>query len=190
MGGEELVEVVDREDEAVGRAPLRACLREGLLHRAVAVLVVRPDGTLLLQRRSVRDLWHPGRWTLSCTGHVKAGETYLQAAKRELGEELGISARVTPVAKLLLPRIRSRGLIEWEHVSLFVSSSGAEPTPDPVELEEVRPLKADEVKKMMRGRRLTPDAKILLASYFGPNRGPLSSRPPRRGRRPLSRAKR
>lgn len=40
-----------------------------------------------------KDTW-PGAWDSSCSGHVDSGEDYDAAARRELGEELGITAPV------------------------------------------------------------------------------------------------
>lgn len=166
MAAAETLDVVDLADRSVGAASLKDCLEKGLLHRAVAVVVVRSSGTLLLQRRSVKDVWHPGRWTLSTTGHVRAGETYRHAAVRELSEELGIRARVRLLSKLLLPKVRSRGLIEWEHVSLFLCRSDQEAVVDTKELAEARALSVRKVHRMLFGRKLTPDAKLLLLEYF------------------------
>ncbi|HME18517.1 MAG TPA: NUDIX domain-containing protein, partial [Nitrososphaerales archaeon] len=109
----------------MGTATLERCLRDGLRHRAVAVLVSRSDGKVLIQVRSKNDHWQPGRWTLSCTGHVGAGESYGHAATRELAEELGLKSPVIPVGKLFLPEVRSRGSIESEVVSLFATKSDA-----------------------------------------------------------------
>ena len=183
MGKDEAVDLVDREDRRVGTATLERCLREGLLHRAVAVLVIRSDGKVLIQVRSRKDHWQPGRWTLSCTGHVKAGEGYEHAARRELAEELGIKADVTPVTKLRLPRVRGRGSVEWEVVSLFTSRTDEPPSIDPVELDGVHALSPGELDELMDGRRLTPDAKIMLRAYRALIQGRPSSRPSRRGRR-------
>ena len=80
----EELDLVDEEDRVVGSATIEECLVKGILHRAVAVLVIRRDGRFVLQQRSKSDLWQPGLWTLSCTGHVKGGETYASAASREL----------------------------------------------------------------------------------------------------------
>jgi len=160
----ELVDVVDSGDRVIGTASLRECLREGLLHRAVAVLVVRSDGRLVLQQRSRNDRWHPGRWTLSCTGHVKAGEDYRSAAKRELSEELGLRLGLTRLVKVLLPRIRSRGLVEWEFVTAFACWTDLPVIIDPKELERAEPVSERNLARMMKGRALTPDAKILLRS--------------------------
>jgi isopentenyl-diphosphate delta-isomerase len=166
MAGAELLDVVDEEDRPIRKASVKSCVEEGLLHRAVAVIIRRSNGKLLLQRRSTRDLWHPGRWTLSCTGHVRSGETYLRAGRRELYEELGMKAQLKMLCRLLLPKVRSRGLTEWEQVALFASLTDKRAVTDPVELEEVRELSVQEVRRMLSGRKLTPDAKILLSKYF------------------------
>ncbi len=166
MPGSEMVDIVDELDRPVMEATLRSCLERGLLHRAVAVLVSRSGGEILLQRRSRYDNWHPGMWTLSCTGHVRSGETYLMAARRELNEELGLVSPITRLTKLLLPAIKSRGLVEREYVTLFAAVTDQEVTIDPVELDSVEAFTPRALEKMMARRSLTPDAKLLLVEYL------------------------
>jgi len=87
---DEVFDVVDAQDRVVGREFRGEIHRRGLLHRAVHLFWLRPDGRLCLQRRSFAKDNCPGQLSSSCAGHVDSGETYLQAAVRELGEELGI----------------------------------------------------------------------------------------------------
>jgi isopentenyl-diphosphate delta-isomerase len=172
LPADEEVDIVDEEDHLAGTATLGECLRKGLLHRAVAVLVLRTSGRILLQQRSKRDLWHPGLWTLSCTGHVKRGESYRAAARRELYEELGLRSPMKDFVRLLLPPFQSGGLIERERVSLFVSKTDLPATIDPIELESVVDVSPSQLRRMLSGPRLTPDAKILLEVFLksGPRR--------------------
>lgn len=158
----ELVDLVDADDRDTGTATLEQCLRDGLLHRAVAVLVFRKDGRLVLQQRALNDLWHPGRWTLSCTGHVKAGESYAAAARRELAEELGLRAILRPLAKFRVPKVRSRGLVELEIVCVFTCRTDLLMRIDKKELERAIPVSESALRLMLKGRALTPDAKFLL----------------------------
>ena len=166
MPGEEVVDLVDVRDSVVGSATLGRCLEESLLHRAVAVLVVRSNGNFVLQQRSRRDLWHPGLWTISCTGHVKKGEGYPAAAARELKEELGISGRLEPVKKYRLPPYTENGLTELEWVSLFLCKSDSPCAVDPVELEGVKDVTKGELLKMIGNGPLTPDARLILADFL------------------------
>lgn len=91
---DEIFDVVDGRDVVVGREFRREIHRRGLLHRAIHIFWLRGDGQLCLQRRSYAKDNCPGLLSSSCAGHVDAGEDYLTAAVRELGEELGI--RVDP----------------------------------------------------------------------------------------------
>ncbi len=166
MAREEAVDLVDDRDRVVGASTLRECLDRGLLHRAVAVVVSRKDGRVILQQRSRRDAWHPGMWTLSCTGHVKKGESYADAAKRELEEEIGVKADLTMVKKYLLPPMKEGGLTEREWVTLFSATSQARTTADPVELEGVGEFTREEVRKMLDGGSMTPDAVILMTEFL------------------------
>ena len=54
------------------------------------VLVYNQENKIFLQRRSNAKQLFPGRWDLSATGHVQAGESREEAAIRELEEELGL----------------------------------------------------------------------------------------------------
>ena len=166
MAREERVDLVDARDRVVGSATLAECVDRGLLHRAVAVVITRRDGRVILQQRSKRDAWHPGRWTLSCTGHVRKGESYEDAASRELKEEIGIRAGLSAVKRCLLPPMRDRGMTEREWVALFEATSDALVKIDPVELEGVKEFTEEELGDMLDGGALTPDAVILLTEYL------------------------
>jgi isopentenyl-diphosphate Delta-isomerase len=163
---EELVDLVDESDRVVGAASVRNCLEGGLLHRAVAVLVIRSDGRFILQQRSKKDRWQPGLWTLSSTGHVKSGETYESAAARELQEELGIGARLSKLSKYLLPPISNGGLTEREWVTLFSGTSDSPVSVDPIELQRAEEFDLAGARKMIREGSITPDAAYLLEEYF------------------------
>jgi isopentenyldiphosphate isomerase len=89
---DELVDVVDDDDNVIGTVTRREMRAGRLLHRSVGIAVMSGDGRLLVHRRSLdKDVW-PGWWDIAAGGVVLSGETYEQAARRELAEELGIAA--------------------------------------------------------------------------------------------------
>lgn len=95
---EELFIVVDKNDTILEYRTRRECHRNKLLiHRAVGVAIFNKQGNILLQKRSATKDLQPGYWAISSAGHVSKGETYEQAAKRELVEELGISIPLTHI---------------------------------------------------------------------------------------------
>ncbi|MBN1122504.1 MAG: NUDIX domain-containing protein [Anaerolineae bacterium] len=59
--------------------------------RIAAAVVQRTDGKVLLLKRAATHTTYPGKWCF-VTGYVEAGEQPGEAAIRELGEELGVSA--------------------------------------------------------------------------------------------------
>lgn len=90
----EYFDVVDEKDKIIGRATREECHKKGLLHRGIFVLVINSKGQILLQKRSMKKDTRPGYWTTSVSGHVDSGETYEEAAKREMHEEIGIQANI------------------------------------------------------------------------------------------------
>ncbi len=100
---DELFDVVDADDRVIRQAPRREVHAKNWLHRAVHVIVHDTHGQVFIQKRSREKDTFPGCWASSCPGHVDAGEDYLLAARRELGEELGyfeISLPLRPLVKL------------------------------------------------------------------------------------------
>jgi isopentenyldiphosphate isomerase len=94
---EELVALVDEHGEIVGSAPRSVVRRDNLRHSATAVLVRDPSGRIYVHRRSDAKDWAPGHWDAAAGGVIAVGEEPSESARRELGEELGITG-VTLVA--------------------------------------------------------------------------------------------
>lgn len=88
---DEIFDIVDEADRVIGALPRAEVHRRRLRHRAVHIFWLRADGLICLQRRSYAKDNCPGLLSTSCAGHVDSGEGYLQAAVRELREEVGVS---------------------------------------------------------------------------------------------------
>ena len=101
----------------------------------VLAAVIRADGRYLLCRRP-RHKRHGGCWEFP-GGKLEPGETLLDAAKRELREELGLE--VTSVGEPLLCRRDGDSPFVIEFVPVDVQGA-----PRPLEHEEVRWVGADE----------------------------------------------
>ena len=54
------------------------------------IVVMNSDDHILLQQRAWDKDSEPGKWDTSSAGHVDPGEVPLEAAERELTEELGL----------------------------------------------------------------------------------------------------
>jgi isopentenyldiphosphate isomerase len=87
---DELLDVVNDDDEVIGVERRGDIHAQGLMHRAVHILLFNSRGELFLQKRSLSKDEQPGKWDSSAAGHVDTGEDYLDCACREIGEELGV----------------------------------------------------------------------------------------------------
>jgi isopentenyl-diphosphate delta-isomerase len=119
----EYFDVVDENDIAVDSQPGRECVNRGLLHRAILVFLINDRREVYLQKRARDVLFYPGHWSASVTGHVSSGETYLEAAKREVKEELGIDCELRELGKFLTPKWKIRDMTEWEFITVFKGSA-------------------------------------------------------------------
>lgn len=72
--------------------------RAGEWHRSVHVWLADEAGSLLVQQRSEHKDTFPGRWDVSCAGHVSAGAAPLETAAQELFEELGLEVGLQALA--------------------------------------------------------------------------------------------
>ncbi|CAG9464211.1 unnamed protein product [Pedinophyceae sp. YPF-701] len=140
----EWLDVVNEKNEVVGKELRGKCHKEGILHRAVHVFLFRKDGSLLIQRRSARKKLAPTCWDLSAAEHLSVGESYLEAARRGLQEELGVSVDLASIEVLDEPHERRLqvpeiGVDDHEMVqAVAVRGYEGDVTPDFVEVSEVR----------------------------------------------------
>lgn len=66
---------------------------DGEFHRTAHVWVINDNNELLLQKRSASKKSHRNCWDISGAGHIRAGESIIDGAIRELKEELGVEAQ-------------------------------------------------------------------------------------------------
>lgn len=97
---DELLDIVNDDDAVIAQEMRSIVHRRGLQHRGVHVFLVTPLGKLLVQQRGQQQEAFPLALDGSVSEHVKASETYRQAAHRGLVEELGIKVvHIHPLVK-------------------------------------------------------------------------------------------
>lgn len=146
------VQIVDDEDNVVGSGAVTEVRAKGLRHRIARVMVKDPAGRILLQKRADHMRTFPGRWDTSAAGHVDLGEDYTQAAKREMFEEIGLSA----ASLREIDYYRSENKYEQLDIRRFnktfeiTISPETVLKPDPAEVSETRWFTKQQLKDMVR----------------------------------------
>ncbi len=140
----EIFDVVDENDVPVGTATRAEVHSKKLIHRAVHVFVLNRNGDLYLQKRSRLKDMNPGVWDCSISGHLDAGEDYLQAAVRELGEEIGITAKAEDLE--LIATAKPSVETGWEHVHVFLTRHNGAVNFPAAEIESMMPFPIPEIK--------------------------------------------
>ena len=87
----ERIDIYDNLGQKSGKSEAKdEAHRKALLHRGVCVWIMNSKREILLQTRSSHVMF-PDMLDISFSGHIRAGETPLEAVKREGCEELGIN---------------------------------------------------------------------------------------------------
>ncbi len=87
-----LIQITDERDIPLRGGTMDEAQLEGLWHRVTGVMVKDSRrGLYLLQKIAPNPYYNGGKWNLSSTGHVDEGESYEDAAIRELTEEMGVT---------------------------------------------------------------------------------------------------
>ncbi len=139
--------LVDERDNQIGTGAKIAVHQSGELHRAFSIFVFDTQGRLLLQRRADHKYHSAGLWTNTCCSHPRPGESVEEAARRRLGEEMGMECGLEEIFAFIYNARLENGLIEHEYDHVLVGHCDAAPSPDPDEVGEWRWADLDELEQ-------------------------------------------
>lgn len=150
----EIFDIVDEDDRIIDQASRdQVHGNPSLIHRVVHILVFNSQNELYLQKRAMNKDVQPGKWDTSVGGHVDKGESYRDAAVRELEEELGI----TGAHLKSLYKYRLRNDYESEYVSSYHCVWDGAIKINVDEIEEGRFWRLDEIAEKMDSGIFTPN---------------------------------
>ncbi|MER5180153.1 NUDIX domain-containing protein [Streptomyces sp. NPDC002896] len=157
----ELVERVDEQDRVVGVVERGEAIERQWLHRVATTVCRDPEGRILVHRRQEDVSRFPGQYNWLIGGAAGVGESYEEAAARELAEELGVQASVRFVFKLLC-----RGAISpyWLGVHEAVVTEAI--VPDPSEIAWHGWVSEGELQDALQRLTFVPDGADALRRYL------------------------
>lgn len=100
MNSQEIVDIVDNNNQIIGSITKDKAIQQGHYTRVVFIVLLNSKNELFLQQRKATKKTYPLYWSGSAAGHVQSGESYLDAAHRELQEELGVDTKLKEVGML------------------------------------------------------------------------------------------
>ncbi|HJQ08370.1 MAG TPA: NUDIX domain-containing protein [Candidatus Saccharimonadales bacterium] len=145
------VVIVNEQDQVVGSAALGEAWKKGLIHRIALVIVEDSQGRILLHKRAPTMQLYAGRWD-TVGGHVDVTPDYLQTAKLELEEEVGIiDVTLREVARIFSDDPYDNGVRARRFITIYHAYSDKTPTHmGKDEVVAVRWFTKDEVAAMVR----------------------------------------
>lgn len=165
-GSTEQVEVV-AADGTVERVVSRAEMRSGTLrHRVAMVAILHPGRNEILvhQRADWKDIW-PSRWDLAFGGVVGVGESWEDAAVRELSEETGLAIEPGDLVSLGPASVYDDNDVSELSRAWFVRSDGPFSFVDH-EVQRTRWLPLGELDAWIAEHSVCPDTVALLFPHL------------------------
>ena len=159
---DEYFDVIDESGKIIGKAKRSECHSDrSLAHRTVHVLVFNSRGELFLQKRSLHKDIQPGKWDTSIGGHLDLGETFDQAVRREMKEELGIDAPVEHIYDYWMC-----SEVETEYVRTYICTYDGAIEFNPDEIDDGRFWSRADIEEEMGTGTFTPNFEQEYQKYL------------------------
>ncbi|MBI4983091.1 NUDIX domain-containing protein [Candidatus Woesearchaeota archaeon] len=166
---DEWIDIVNDQDQVIGRTRRSICHQKRLLHRRVAVLIFRDNSLTdtLIQRRSKHKDIAPGKLA-HLEGHVRSGENYFQAALREIKEEMLQHLKLSQYPRLK-KLFKFKSALDNDNVFITVYRMVL-PGPFHSQPEEVTNYRFVNIHKLIKDiklhpRRYTGTCRLLFLQY-------------------------
>ncbi|MDI6826747.1 MAG: NUDIX domain-containing protein [Candidatus Aenigmarchaeota archaeon] len=153
----EIFDVVDEDDNVIGKATRKEVHDKKLIHRSVMFFILDKKGRVFVtQRTKTKDMF-PEYWSVTFGGHVDAGESYDDAVVREAREEAKIEGK-----PIFLRSFKKRIPEEKENSRVYAFVTDKMPKIDKEELKQGKFMTIEEIYDLLKNERFLPETKGLL----------------------------
>lgn len=125
--------------------------------KSAVILVFNQEGELALQLRAAHDDSYPSHWDFSAAGGIDNGEDPLEAAHRELKEEIGIEGELEFLGEELY-----QDEVAQDRLFVYKTTYDGVFEIDPREVAEVKFFSLEQIDTMLAsGEKIHPEFSML-----------------------------
>lgn len=170
MQSQEILDVVDDDDVVIGTMTRKESKTNGKKYRVVRIMIGDGQGNYLIQKRVSTKDTYPNCWDNSAAGHVDAGETYDNAAIREMDEEIGLKGvELKEVLHYYSETVSPSGQTLNRFTKLYIATVARDTyfSLQESEVSEVKWATLEEIRKLVEDSNLVTDGlKQVYERYF------------------------
>ena len=142
----EYLDILDINGNKIGVKERGQAKKDKDIIKIVYLWIINEKNEILLQKRALNKKSNPGKWDCAVAGHILAGETSIDAIKREAKEELNLDIDVNSL-KLIYSGKGNDGKIQFHDVFLLMSNVDIKEIK--IQEEEVESVKYFDFKKLL-----------------------------------------
>lgn len=157
-------DIYDINRQKTGKTMTRGtAIEPGDYHLVVSVCVFNNKNEMLIQQRQVDKHGWPNKWDITAAGSATLGETSLQAATRELFEEVGLNGNFQSSRPILSVNF-SRGFQDYYCLIQEVDITSL--TLQQEEVQAVKWASRETIMQMIDSNEFIPYYKSLINALF------------------------
>jgi len=163
----EIIAIVNKNDEVIGKATRKEAHSKGLLHRESYTYLINSKKQVLLHKRLDNHLWDH-----SSAGHFPVEQDYKEGALREFEEELGIKLNAIELKEIAKEK-RITIKKDRKNDRFFKLFLVKKDIPiknfkiDKEEVEKIHYFDINKLKKMLSTpKKMTGSSKYLIEKYI------------------------
>ncbi len=163
---DEILDLVDENDQIIGSMERGEVYKNNLNNfRVINCFIKNSEGKIWIPKRQLNKRMFPDCLDVSCGGHVSSGESYEEAFRKEMREELNIDIDKTPykILGICTPKI--------DRVSAFMTvyeiSQDDTPQYNPEDFQSYEWIEPTEIlSRIKNGSKSKDDLPILVKKFY------------------------
>ena len=157
----EIIDIVDENDNIIGKAPREEVRQKILLHRCAMVFVFNSNEEIFVHLRTPTKKIYPSYYDMACGGGMGPGERYETAAYRESSEELGLKNQKLE----FLFKARHKSALENSFVSVYKTVYDGKLTLQKEEIVSGEFMSIENLNKMIKKEKFCPDSLEMFKKF-------------------------